>query len=382
MAGKSLGHQLAENNALKARMDQADEQRRLKDAQNYTSKVTDEWLLNQANMWKEAVRDTELALLEADHYWDAIFSAKSKPSRFSEILNALVMTLVPLAAEYVIFAGVLKLATMSEAARVAKLAGAATKISGRKAARLARAKDALKHAQEEFRERTETLKEAGAHASVEGYKGVVEGSEKGEAQDQEESQGLAKLQFIEDTLEECRNTRHYIEACRHELAGAVDEVTPEEADAEHDYVVQQWTELVGLATPYKEGKNGTLKQIALILLYDMLRAYCKNNVSLYQPLPMDHKFPISTGRARAMAAAERAGLSQPRYEKGYLVHVSPREMHDAEKKALTLVEFEGLDPAQRKKMYEYVGQIKTFDPSRPIFKDWVELIKAWDFASD
>jgi hypothetical protein len=360
-------------------MDQAEELRRMKE-QNSISRRTDEWLTNQANKWKDATRDTEQALWLTDHYWDTIFNAESVPSAFSEILNGLWVTLVPIAAEFVIFAGVLKLATMGEATRVANLAKAGKKISGRKAERLARAKNALKNAQEEFRERTEGLKEGGAHASVESYKGVVEGSEKGEAKNQKEIQGKAKLQFLEDTLEECRKTRRYIEDCRHNLAGAVDEVTPEEAGAEHDFVIQQWTELVGLARPYIEGDEGTLKQMALILLYDMLRAYCKVYVSLYQPLPMGQKVPISTEKARAMAAAERAELSQPRYEKGYLVYVSQREKHDAEKKALTSVEFEGLDPAQRKQMYDYVGEIKNSDRGRPIFKDWVELIKAWDFA--
>jgi len=382
MAGKSHGHQLAESNALKARLDQAEKQRRMKDAQNSVSKETDEWLTHQANMWANATRSTELALWEAELYWDKIFSAKSKNPPFDEILTGLVVALVPIAAEFAIFAGVLKLVTLGEKMRVDKLAKAVTKISRRKAERLARAKKALKNAQEEFTERTETLKEVGAHGSVESYKAVSEGSEKGEAQDKEELQSAAKLQFIENTLEECRKTRTYIEECRHQLAGAVDKVTPAEAGAEHDWVIQQWIDLVGLAQPYREGKDGTLKQMALILLYDMLRTYCKNYVSLYLRYGPGGHIPISTEKARAMAAKVRAELSQVRYEKGYLVNYSRQEKHDAEKKALTLVEFEGLDPAQRKEMYHYIGLIEHSGPDRPtLIRDWVELIQAWDFAS-
>jgi len=45
-----------------------------------------------------ATRDTELALWEADLYWDDIFSAKSKPSAFDEVLAGLVTALIPIAA--------------------------------------------------------------------------------------------------------------------------------------------------------------------------------------------------------------------------------------------------------------------------------------------
>jgi len=350
-----------------------------KDAQNSISKDTDEFLTHQANMWTNATRNTELALWEAEHYWDKIFHAKSKPSQFEEILGNLINTLLPIAAEFAMFAGVLRIATMTKRDRVKSLEELATNISRRKAERLARAKKALKNAQEEFTERTETLKEAGAHASVEIYKGVSEGNEKGEAQDEEELQSEAKLQFIEDLLEQCREARDYIEECRHKLFGAVDKVTPAEAGAEHDWVVKEWTRLMGgFAQPYREGKGGTLKQLALLILYDMLQLYCKKNVRLYLPYPGRHQFPISKEKALAMAEKERAEASKPRFEKGYLVPVFP---HDAEKKALTLVEFDGFDPAQRAKIYYYVGQIENAGPSRPIFKDWVDLIKAWKFAS-
>jgi len=381
---KSHGQNRSEYDALKARMDQADQERQ----QDRISKKTDEWLLNQANLWKDATHDTEQALWLADKYWDEVFKAKSKPSAFEEILKALVVTLIPIAAEFAIFAGVIKIATMGQRARVDALVEVVDKISAKKVQKLARAKEALEHAQEGLRGRTETLetlKEVGTHPSVESYKASLEAGENAVAQVNGAVQGQAKLKFIEDTLEECRKARYYIEELRHQLAGAVDDVTPAEASAQHDFVVQKWTSLVGLAQPYKPGQEGTLKQMGLILLYDMLRSYCKKNVTLYRYQTTGDvrgRVPVSTAGARAMAQNARAELNKPRYDKGYLVYVSYREKHQAEKEALTDIEFEGLEPAQRGKMYDYVGQITNLGVGRPGFKDWVELIQAWDFASD
>jgi len=360
-------------------MDHADQERQ----QDRISKKTDEWLLNQANMWKEATHDTEQALWLADKYWDEVFKAKSKPSAFEEILKALITTLIPIAAEFVIFAGVIKIATMGQKARVGALVEVVDKISAKKVQKLARAKEALENAQEALRGRTETLetlKEVGTHGSVESYKASLEAGENAEAQEKRAVQGTAKLTFIEDTLEECRKARYYIEQVRHQLAGAVDDVTPAQASAQHDFVVQQWTSLVGLAQPYTPGPNGTLKQMGLILLYDMLRSYCKNKVSLYVQGPFGG-IPISTQEARIRANEAARELRQSaHYEKGYWVSPTYRDVHDAEKKALSLVEFDGLEPAQRGQIYAYVDAI-TNRGNRPFFKDWVGLIQAWDFAS-
>jgi|SRR5215475_6625276 len=381
---KSHGQNRSEYDALKARMDQADQERQ----QDRISKQTDEWLTNQANLWKEATHDWEQALWLADKYWDEVFKAKSKPSEFEEILKALLTTLIPIAAEFAIFAGVLKIARMGQAARVEALVKVVDKISAKKVQKLARAKEALENAQEALRGRTETietLKEVGTHPSVESFKASLQAGENAEAQSKTAIQGQAKLQFIEQTLEECRKTRYYIEQCRHQLAGAVDDVTPAEASSQHDWVVLQWTTLVGLAQPYVEGENGTLKQMGLILLYDMLQLYCKKNVSLYIPGPFAGvHIPISTQEARTRAnKAARELRESAHYEKGYWVSPTYRDVHDAEKKALTLVEFDGLEPAQRGKIYGYVDDM---DPAkrgnRPFFKDWVGLIQAWDFASE
>src|SRR5580704_17726443 len=107
---------------------------------------------------------------------------------------------------------------------------------------------------------------------------------------------------------------------------------------------------------------GTVKadQLSLLFLYDIMRAYTKLNVSLVSP----------------------PGV------------ITPGSSHNSRDSAMALmkqgvdIEFEGLDPAQRKAMYLKFKGITWIDPTRPRIlappdgNGWKDLLKYWEFKED
>jgi hypothetical protein len=97
-----------------------------------------------------------------------------------------------------------------------------------------------------------------------------------------------------------------------------------------DEVLGVWCDL-GLQTDDKVTISSG--QLALLFLYDLMRAYCSQCVKLEM----------------------KPGIVSMSWE-------------------LT-----GLDPAQRQAMYEAFDKIRWIDPSRPRIKKWDDLIKNWSF---
>jgi hypothetical protein len=100
--------------------------------------------------------------------------------------------------------------------------------------------------------------------------------------------------------------------------------------------------------------NIDAQQLSLLFLYDIMRAYTKQNVSLVNP---------------------------PGVIRGGFSHLSRDSAMGLMKEGKD-IEFEGLDPAQRQAMYDRFKVIRWSDPTRPRIWDWKDLLKHWDFSED
>ena len=100
--------------------------------------------------------------------------------------------------------------------------------------------------------------------------------------------------------------------------------------------------------------NIDAEQLSLLFLYDIMKGYTKQNVSLASP---------------------------PGVVRGGFSHLSKNSatglMKDGED-----INFEGLDPDQRKAMYARFSKIRWTDPRRQPILNWKDLLKYWDFSED
>jgi hypothetical protein len=117
----------------------------------------------------------------------------------------------------------------------------------------------------------------------------------------------------------------------------------------------------GPAKPYRHGVD---TQLGLIMLYEMMREYCKDVKLVVKGLGVGVPVPL------AKARHELAGADDPDDVDGYI----------------SKIEFVGLDSAKREKMYDYFKELNRLNPrvwtkDRPRIRHWVDLIKNWDFAS-
>jgi hypothetical protein len=99
-------------------------------------------------------------------------------------------------------------------------------------------------------------------------------------------------------------------------------------------------------------KGFDVTQLALFFLYDMMRGYVKQSVSL------------KAGGTGAMAMT---------------IDIDKATALKAMNEDITNIQFEGLDSARRELMYEYFKKIRWIDPRRPRILGWKDLLKYWEF---
>jgi hypothetical protein len=105
-------------------------------------------------------------------------------------------------------------------------------------------------------------------------------------------------------------------------------------------------------------KRFDVQQLALFFLYDMMRGYTKQSVSLKAGGTGSMAMTIDIDKAAALRAMNED---------------------------MTNIQFEGLDSARRQKMYDYFSHIRWIDPKRPRIlappsgNGWKDLLKYWEF---
>jgi hypothetical protein len=113
-----------------------------------------------------------------------------------------------------------------------------------------------------------------------------------------------------------------------------------------------WNTVVGPAKCYDidsgaDDDGGTVIQAALLLFYDLLREYCQQCVSLTISIGgVDQE--ISSGKAISMVASGNGGI----------------------------IEFDGLNAAHRKEMYDLFDQIDSLY-GRPKITNYKDLVTNW-----
>ncbi len=176
-----------------------------------------------------------------------------------------------------------------------------------------------------------------------------EAFEKGEQIERHESQLDAKLKFFQDQMEACSETSSWITECYTAFKYILGRASVENAVPVTNGVRMAWKISVGEARPYHHGQ---VTQLSLLFLYDLLRAYCKQSVKLYGDWGM-MKMPLSRAKAMQMVADGDGSI----------------------------IEFDGLDPAKRKVMYELFEDIERLGPKRPKISNYKDLILNWEFAN-
>jgi len=116
--------------------------------------------------------------------------------------------------------------------------------------------------------------------------------------------------------------------------------------------------------------NTDASQLSLVFLYDIMRQYCKNTVELKAPILMTDPKELNFLSTPSDAMKFDAKISKAEFQRRRAADPS----FD--------VEFEGLDSARRKRMYEKFAQIRWQDPKCPPIRNWLELIDKWEFKEE
>lgn len=176
-----------------------------------------------------------------------------------------------------------------------------------------------------------------------------EAFEKGEQMERHESQLDAKLKFFQDQMESCSETSSWITECYAASKYVLARATVENAVPVTVGVRKGWTIAVGEARPYHHGDD---TQLSLLFLYDLLRAYCKQSVKVCADFGVI-KTPLSRAKAIQMVNDDDGAV----------------------------IQFDGLDAAKRKVMYELFERIQKLGPKRPEITNYKDLILNWEFAN-
>jgi hypothetical protein len=290
-----------------------------------TVKACRTWLNDQHAMWQRACDDTFRACFLTDQMYTEVMSALPKPSVLEDVVKGLINGLVGVQPELAIFTNVLKLG-----------------MPGEKEVREKRLK-AVEGAEEFIKAAFEKAEEGGKTAS-----------EKREQIEQHESQLKAKLDFFEDQMEGCSETSSWVTECWNAYQTALDRLPVEQAVTATNGMYRAWRNALGESRPYLRGQ---VKQLSLLFLYDLLRAFCKQSVTLYVP-----------------------GL-KPLYGDRMHMPLSKPEAMQLIANGDDDIEFDGLDSAKREVMYEFFKQIERLGAKRPEIAEDKDLILNWEFAA-
>jgi hypothetical protein len=287
------------------------------------------WLEKEHWLWQHAVNDTRSALFLASSLYDEVMAAQVKPSVFEAVFQTLLVGLTLINPELGMLANILQLGS-----------------DGERENREKRAKRIMGG--------VELLKGA--------FEKGMEAHEAGEKIERHETTLRAKSKIIQEKIEECSDTADFLTtvyiACKERIAelssGPI-------SGTELANLQQTWYTLVG--GPAKHYRQGRDSELAYIMLYDMMREYCKS-VKLVLKGPVEIPMPI------AKARHELVGANKPSDVHGYI----------------SSIEFVSLDRAKREKMYGFFDELNELDnrvwgKSRPRIGHWVDLIKNWDFAN-
>jgi hypothetical protein len=273
------------------------------------------WIDKEADAWHDACTATMGALFLADHYFNQVLSAQVKPSVFEAFLSGVTKAFLMADPEFAMIGAVLTLG-----------------------------KDASRERRDQRQEQLTFFKEG----ATEGVAQAIEAKEKGDQIAKLQKHHHAKTAFFARQVAECSNTAHWVSKKHYTFKLAL----LGHPTADFKTIEAAWNTVVGPAKCYDidsgaDDDGGTVIQAALLLLYDLLREYCEQCVSLTISIGgVDAE--ISPNKARSMVASGDGSI----------------------------IEFDGLNSAQRKEMYDLFDQIDDLY-GRPKIANYKDLVTNW-----
>jgi hypothetical protein len=286
-------------------------------------KSCDGWLEGQHAMWQRACDDTFRACFLTDQMYNSVMAALPSPSVLDAVLSSLAYGLAIVNPELSMLSVVLEV-----------------NMPGKK----------------EQKERR--LKTAGPikELLVAGFEKGKEAVEKGEEEERDRHESMldAKIKFFQDQMDACSESSSWITECFLAFKRVLGPVPAEQAVAVTNGLYAGWRIVVGDGRPYHHGQ---VKQLSLLFLYDLLRAYCEENVHVkiktLRSLTGGY-FTVAISKAKAMQIVA----------------------DDDE-----LIELDGLDSAKQAVMFKLFEDIERLGPKRPKITNLQDLINNWDFAT-
>jgi hypothetical protein len=198
--------------------------------------------------------------------------------------------------------------------------------------------------------------------SVEVFKKRAEASESGD--DKEAANSLA-IKFFGQLYRMVNEQKNAMTNAVNDLGAWLDKADTMELPVRIPMVMTQFA-ASGYDRKDTTRANIDASQLALCFLYDIMRQYVKSVVVLRAVvLPPDSsnlttslvgRFDVPIGKSEF----KRRRADNPDFD----------------------VEFEGLDSARRKRMYEKFAEIRWVDPKCPRISTWLELIDRWEFKEE
>lgn len=292
-------------------------------SQGITSSM-DSWLEEQYERLQQAVNDTRSALFLADCMYDQVMQATVPDDIFEIAFRSLLAGLTLVNPEFSVLSGVIELGMPGEKEK-----------------------------------REERLKRTGALRDL--VQDVVEKEAEGLTDDQKakshETTLNAKTQIIQDKIEECSENADWITTMYFAFKKRIGQMaTGSTPGGDYAMLQQAWYAIAGPRV--RHYRHGTDTQLALVILYNMMRKYCKS-VKLKLGRTGFASASISTVRVRQMLGSgdQPDDVSVP-------------------------LDFQGLDEGQRDKMFKLFDQLAPCTwRTLPKVTNWVQLVKNWDFAS-
>jgi hypothetical protein len=287
-------------------------------------KACHDWLEDQHARWQSACADTLRACFLTDQMYTLVITAMAKPSILDAVFTSLVSSLIFINPEFSMFQLVLE----------SKMPGKDKEIREKRIKTVGIAKEFL----------------------TEAFDKAKEAFEKGEDMEVErhESHLEARLKFFQDLMEGCAETSEWITECYSAFKYVLRRVPADQAVAVTNGLYVAWKTAVGEARRYHSEQ---VKQLSLLFLYDLLRAYCSQNVKVCMK-------GLRTFGGDCM-----------------LTPVSKAKAIDIVADDDDLIDFDGLDEAKRKVMYEFFADITKLGPNRARIAEDKDLVLDWDFAN-
>jgi hypothetical protein len=281
------------------------------------------WLTHQQAMWQRACDDTFRACFLTDGMYNKVTAALPKPSVLDAVVNSLATGLAIANPELSMLSVVLEV-----------------NMPGKK------------------EEKERRLKTAGAvkELLVEAFEKGKEAVEKGEEEERDRHESMldAESKFFQDQMDKCSESSSWITECFAAFNRVLDRVAPAQAVAVTNGLYTAWRIVVGEARLYHQGQ---VKQLSLLFLYDLLRAYCEESVHV---------------KIKTLRSLSGAYLTVPISKAKAMQIVADDD---------ELIELDGLDSAKQEVMFKLFEQIERLGPKRPKITNLQDLINKWDFAT-